>query len=461
MKKLTALLITIFTLTACGTAPDEINDSQESTTDNISDTKTEITIGMPGYNSLIAPAITDFNNKSSDCVLEIIDYSKLVNDDNDSGEKAVNQLRMDLISGKAPDIIVLHPAYMADFVNTGAFTDMYELIDNCEGVKREDFLPNVLTGFEVDGKIPALSYSIKINTAAAKTKFVGNEAENWTPEQAMQAYTSMPDDMQFVYNSDANSLMQYMIGKSFKSCVNYLDYTCNFTDGKFADVLDFCRENPVKAEVTPDFETMNENEIDAYFNDITYAAALDRQLVSVIRISGIDQSLGNQIWGSFGGEDITYVGYPSEDGCGAYTEANWMFGINNTCMNKDGAWEFLNYLLSSSFQKDVNYENDGIPVIKTVIDELLTNKNPEDYTSIYSAGIDDGKISTDENHITEEAVQKLYNYILNVDIDPYFNFEVQNIINEDSAAVISGDMTGEECADIIQSRVSIYLNERK
>lgn len=462
LRKTAALFAAVLlcAVVSCGRDNEEINDSQESTTEENNTGKTEITVGMPGINKLVLPIITEFNSKYPDYNMTIVDYSKQVTDDDENGSKAVNQIKLDLVSGKAPDIVVLHPSYMAAIVGTGAFADMYDLMEQYDGVKKEDFLPNVIGGFEVNGEIPAISYCFTIDTAAAKTKFVGADKESWTPEEAMEAYSSMPEDMTFCEYYTETAVADFMMKKSVENSMDYACGTCNFVNDEFIKILDFCRDNSVKISFAPDFESMTEDEINMYFSEQANAVMNDRQLVSELFINGFDQTAGNIIWTDFGGEDITYVGFPSDNGIGAVTSTQWMFGISESCENKEAAWQFINYLFSDSFQKALNDTNDGLPVIRSVLDYHLENTDRNDYNTIYSSRLCSSYMSFDGEYIPEEAVQKLYDYILSVDFSPYTDFVVDGMIKEEYAAVIAGEKTGEECAEIIQNRVSIYLSEK-
>ena len=217
-KKITALTLSILTvgaLTSCNKdKPEDISDSQESSLSEITEEgKTVITIGMPGINSMLVPHINDFNNKNKDYHLEIIDYSKGIEDDDIEATKAFNAMKMAIATDEAPDIIALNSAWMAELLPKDMFADMYALMDSCDGVKREDFLPNVLEGFEVNGEILAISNCFTIETAIAKTKFVGEECENWTPQQAIDVYNKYSDSMEFVV-TNCDTLPQFMLKKA-------------------------------------------------------------------------------------------------------------------------------------------------------------------------------------------------------------------------------------------------------
>ncbi len=466
IRKITALTLAVLTLGAtvsCGRdKPEEINDSQESSSEDEVGGKTKITIGMPVANEHIISQIVKFNNANELYEVGIIDYSKRVEEDDADNTKAMQAMKMDMISDNSPDIIGgLHPTFMAEFLQQDAFTDMYELMDTYDGVKREDFLPNVLEGLEVNGAIPAITNSFTIRTAVAKTKFVGEDAENWTPEQAIEAYQKYSGQMQYIgMNDSENALSDYMLLKASRNCVDAASYTCNFMNTEFTSLLDFLHENPSQGSYPVDYTTMTPSEFDAYFAERDMQMYNDKSLIYCTYISDFDQAVGNDLYARFGGEDITFVGYPSEDGNGAVTEvSSWMFGISKKSENKEAAWSFINYLFEDEVQRDFYGTSTGIPVIKKYLDEQKNNKDTEDHRSIYYPLIVPGNHDMSMN-ITEEAVQKYYDYILSVKFEPYRDYRVELIIAEECAAALAGEKTAEEVAEILQGRVEIYLSER-
>ena len=464
-KKITALTLSILTVgafTSCSKdKPEDISDSQESSLSEITeDGKTVITLGLPGMNQLLLPSVNDFNNKNENYHLEIIDYSKGIEDDDVEGTKARNALKMALATDETLDIIALHPAYMAELLPKDMFTDMYALMDSCEGVKREDFLPNVLEGFEVNGEIPAISNGFSISTAVAKTKFVGEECENWTPQQAIDIYNKYSDSMDFLpRHGDENIFHDFMLKKAVQSSVDLSTYTCNFMNSEFITLLDFIGKADFTTDI-PDYEKMTAEEMNALVMDSETAYINDKTLISISEIRGIDQTIGNWMYSAFGGEDVTFVGYPSEDGNGAVTRTDWMYAISEKSQHKEGAWEFINSLFSEEAMQTQYEQTRGLPVLIEYLDKQKNNKDKEDHRSIYYKLYVPGGDFEEGMYITEEIVQKLYDYILSVKFEPYTDWRIEEIIDEECAAAIAGEKSAEEVAEILDSRLGIYLSER-
>jgi len=88
-----------------------------------------------------------------------LDISSYGRNDRDS---ALHRLQVLIMAGQAPDIIMLDHAPWSDtislhrFLGSGAFADIWELINNCPYTNRDDFYTNILDAWEVDGKLHAL-----------------------------------------------------------------------------------------------------------------------------------------------------------------------------------------------------------------------------------------------------------------------------------------------------------------
>ena len=122
--------------------------------------------------------------------------------------------------------------------------------------------------------------------------------------------------------------------------------------------------------------------------------------------------------------------------------------------NKSEAWEVLSQVIfSDSFLKDVSSSYYGVPVKKSVVDSLL---EAEGESSVNAAvTLNDG--STDS--LSAEQKQQFVDFITSVEIDPFVNTLMENIIKEESDYVFEGERSVDECVDILQNRIELYLSE--
>jgi multiple sugar transport system substrate-binding protein len=111
---------------------------------------------------------------------------------------------------------------------------------------------------------------------------------------------------------------------------------------------------------------------------------------------------------------------------------------------KEGAWAFLEYLLSAEYQDSAGY----LSVRIDSFEKALSAKQIHRFQ---------------DNTITEENKELLLYLIENAYWSTtYFTAEhntIRNIIYEEAAPFWTGDNTAEQVAEIIQNRVSLVLKE--
>ena len=64
-------------------------------------------------------------------------------------------------------------------------------------------------------------------------------------------------------------------------------------------------------------------------------------------------------------------------------------------------------------------------------------------------------------NLTQEQVDDYISFVESVNKPNYYNEAIQNIISEEAAAFYEGQKSAEDVANIIQSRVQIYVNENR
>ena len=64
-------------------------------------------------------------------------------------------------------------------------------------------------------------------------------------------------------------------------------------------------------------------------------------------------------------------------------------------------------------------------------------------------------------HDVDPEMQEFLSYVENVTECCYYDETIVNIISEESSMYFSGDQSAEDTAKLIQSRVSLYLQEQR
>lgn len=453
ITRITALTLSVLTLASafsCGKDRDKDKSLNESSVTEEQSAKTVIDIAWCTYEEpAVSNRISAFSKNNESYTINLTNYWDVAWEEykDESGDdpyfyekKAREMLHMDMISGKVPDIIIGETDVMLSFLNGDYFTDMYPLMD-AGTVPRDAFLPNFLKGFEIEGQLPLLAYGVTLETAVALSSDIGREYEHWTLDE-MKKYcgNSMPDDKSLLdYRDSIYDIPDYVLYAITRECVDYTTAECDF-HGSFIDALEYAKSINI-----------GENE------------HIDGSQDFVIRhltINGISSIFSQEIvYSGLGGKDFTFVGYPSSDGCGAVVGAmsNPVFGILENSDCKEGAWEFLSSLFEESFQVNLTLSFSGLPMIESAVDKAM-NKDQ------WSSGSINAILGTDEEgndlQIDENSKKLFEEYIRNIEIRPYSDKTVDEIVREEYMKAVNGECTAQECADTIENRIRLYLSER-
>ena len=109
----------------------------------------------------------------------------------------------------------------------------------------------------------------------------------------------------------------------------------------------------------------------------------------------------------------------------------------------------------------------GFPVNKTILLQKAEEAKERPYWEDEDGNreyYDDTYYFNDEQVIippmTQEELDKALEFIESVNRTFYYDEEIQNIINEETGPFFQGQKSAQEVADIIQSRATIYVNDR-
>ena len=119
---------------------------------------------------------------------------------------------------------------------------------------------------------------------------------------------------------------------------------------------------------------------------------------------------------------------------------------------KEGAWTFIEYMLSEEEQSWYGQEVSAFPVRKSALDVYLTKP--------YS------RIDKMIDEISSEKVEEVKELALEIEkMFPYLYLSqrssstIADIVIEEVQAYFAGDKTVEETAAIIQNRAQLYIDE--
>ncbi|MBR5066621.1 MAG: hypothetical protein IKX08_03130, partial [Lachnospiraceae bacterium] len=165
------------------------------------------------------------------------------------------------------------------------------------------------------------------------------------------------------------------------------------------------------------------------------------------------------------GEIPELIGVPLSGKDSAVLNIDSVIGISNKSKHKEAAWEFIKTCFEHDYYEKMGW---GIPSVEKELDEKAAKATEHQFY------IDDdgNKVITDETYwlvdheetiepLTKEEVAKLKDFVVNVEGLYNWDEELNNIVDEETQPYFEGQKSAEEVAAIIQSRLQIYINEKK
>ena len=426
--------------------------------------KVLLTIGAVYVDSATRSAIRQFNSSSSTARITVLDYSQYETTDNYNA--GMVQLDMDILAGKAPDIICFQGLQPAKYSSKGILEDMQPYIEADASINVDDLFGNILEAGMYDGKLYRIITAYSISTLVGKTSIVG-EAGSFTAAKVNEMAARFPD-AEIVMTTEASNWLSSCISMALDEYIDWSTGRCSFNTPEFIDLLNSARHFPATIDynkIYEDYQLYEQNMKTAYKDDR-----------ALLQNSGLNQIREIRSTLELFGEDISFVGYPTQSGGGALIYPQQDYGISAASKNKDEAWSFISMFL--------NGEVDGTDMWSQSIsrkafeleatEEMIPLKERD-----FSKGVEiveffpGGGMSTwSVNSINEINLADYPNYELTQkEVDTarsviesakrvYASDEtISTILFEEIDAFLGGARSAEEVANVIQSRVSIYVSE--
>jgi ABC-type glycerol-3-phosphate transport system substrate-binding protein len=394
--------------------------------------------------------ILSYNKKNENYRIEVKDYS--------SYEDASKQLNLDLTSGDIPDILdVSYGLSLETLVKKGILTDLYSFMEKDDDVKKENFLPSILSTLEIDGKLYAMGNSFNVIGLLGGKKIVGDR-EGWTVDEMIEAYEAMPEGSEFMQYESRQGFLQEIIYYQLDNYIDWTNGTVSFDSDDFVKLLDFSMNFPDQESM--DYENMK---------SMPTLVKQGKLFLNTLNLWGAEYiELYTKLYKKQGGFSV--LAYPSEDKSNklVMNMDGTELAITEQCEDKDGAWDFVREFYTYDYQNKNDYGS--FPTRKDVFEKRLERAMAtEEYTdddgtevSPISGGygyddyeVEFGPLSEEEAEIIRDMVDRI-GYCATYSS---YSSDVQDIVTEEAEAFFKGDKTAKEVADIIQSRVNIYVSE--
>lgn len=425
-------------------------------------TKTELTLACLYLDYNLRSQIVKFNKSNPDYRIVVKDYSEYATDDDSNA--GLTKLNTEIISGNVPDIIANETEFpLAQYASKGLLEDLWPYLDADPEYSRDKLMTQPLNAAQTDGKLYRLPIDFGVTTAVGLGKVVG-EYTTWTLADVNDALSKLPEGAT-VFNKyyTQAEMLKYCIAMNAENFMNWQDGTCSFDSDEFRALLEFVKPFPAEYDWQSDAEE--------YESDYTRLKN-GKQLLYPTSISDFDS-----IYYMFAAldHDVRFIGFPREDGSsGNAFNASCTLSISTACRDKSGAWAFIRSTLSDDYQESIwNY-----PIVKSVFEA----KAQEAMTQEYETDADGNQILDDDGNpipissggmsygnepmielyaVTQEQYDAVLALIDSTTTFVDYDQNVLDIISDEAAGYFAGSKTVEEASKLIQSRVSLYIQEQK
>ena len=261
-------------------------------------------------------------------------------------------------------------------------------------------------------------------------------------------------------------MLQSCFSRSYEAFIDWDTGKCSFDGQDFRELLEFVNSFP---------ENFNYNDVDwsQIKYDVEALNAGDQLLID----SGL-YSLDSYGWtlASFGGQDITFVGYPSATGNNNVFRLGDGLCISSTCKDKDGAWSFVRTLFTKEFQEENRWN--GLPtnadVFNAIVKDMMTLKYQTDSEGNYVLDENGQKIvepkasywfeddrTYDIDVFTQEQIDQVMDLYNKTNLVMTDDQNILGIVKEETAGYFAGQKSLDDTVRLIQNRVSLYVAEQK
>ncbi|MDR2615621.1 MAG: extracellular solute-binding protein [Oscillospiraceae bacterium] len=446
--------------------------------------KRVITLGGLSLGTDARRAAVEFNRTSTSARITFKDYSEYSTPENYLA--GATQLDLDILGGKAPDIIFTSSLSVRKYTAKGLFADLYPLLDADTKLRREDLFENILKIGEYDGKLTNVITTFQINALGGKKSVFGDGGSITAAE--LTAVADKNPDAKIMLNTTDDGWLREAVQTSVNDFVDWGTGVCTFNSEEFIALLEFSKRFPKDIDNSLNYATSYEEYMALATENMNALregrVLLNRQYIYSPRaIHSLREVLG---------DDAVFLGFTAKGKGGASIMGASGYAVSASSPYKEEAWSFISHMLQKSapdegysdsfilhtnkgvFEKQAEAEmipllerdlSKGVAVTITMLDgsSASTVRSVTELKQFAQQVEGQGK-NVDEwiasYHLTEEDVAAVRNVIESAErAVTYSEQQITDIVMEEAEAFWAGAKTAEETANVIQSRVQIYVSE--
>lgn len=414
--------------------------------------KTVITYGCTFPSSTLCAQIVRFNKLNAQYRIELKQYGE----DNMDINEVKNLIRMDILSGNAPDIIDIGVGFSEEecfeLIEAGVLEDLNPYFEKETKISREDYLEKALQVYERDQALYAVMPTFGLYGLVGKETDIG-EKTVVNLEELAAFYRDYYGDKKSLEGFSRKRMLSVLCQLNMDRFVDRETGECHFDDTSFRQILEFANRFS-REEKEINIEQVRNGEI--LFMGACLLSAADFQYYEYMF-----------------GDAVRMIGYPADAESGLMAlPCVSVLSMNKKTENKEGAWQFICFLLEEDQQEEMGRNGAyGIPIKRSVIDMLCEEQMEVEYEKDEDGNLQEksrvswrfGDMVVKYYAVTEEEADYFRGLLERIGNTENTSIQqgLLTIIQEEAADYFEGVKPIEEVCRIIQNRAQNYMKENQ
>ncbi len=443
--------------------------------------KTILTLACMGLDWSLRSKIVEYNKSNDQYRIQVVDYSEYATDDDYNA--GITKLTTEIISGSVPDLFLTSSLPIDKYAAKGVVADLYTFMDGGSGLSRDYFVPQVLKAIEKDGKLYELPTKFSVETAYALSSIV-DQYDTWNVAAVQDAMTQLQEGATvFSTGWTKSTALNNCLTRNLAAFVDWTTGKCTFDSEAFQQLLAFCNSFPDDSSsddgiaYSSEAATVDTMDDPVWESDATRILS-GKQLMATTSF----YSFEDYIYNIYPVKDkVTFVGYPSESGePGNSFYIQCPMAISSVTKYPDAAWDFVSTMIRQTNEDAESMY--AFPISQEAFDKKMTSVMTEQYQldengeqvdwdedgepdkmciGTYEV-VENGESTWQQVYaLTQEDVDQILSVINSATGIVDYDDEILSIVSDEVSAYFAGDKDVQTTANMIQSRVNLYVQEQR
>ncbi|WP_164545707.1 ABC transporter substrate-binding protein [Paenibacillus albus] len=359
-------------------------------------------------------------------------------------EKYIKSTTTEVLSGKGADLFAFTTVELPidKYVNHGAFENVDDWIKRDTGFDQQQYQMNIMEGSKMNGGLYIMPVEFYLealygDTDGLKKAGVAIDDKNWTWNQFTEISKQLAGKNGSGYSMNflpPEAMINNLVSDNYKRLIDGANAKASFDTPFFTELLTEVKEMYDEKELSDD------------------AAQFRKSLLSYSLMTSPSDYLV-RLASYFKNSKVYQKPHASDQQSGVSFLVTNQIAMNAHSEVKRDAWEFMKFLLSEEMQ---NYPHQtGFAMNKAVNEKAVEDvkKNGIDKDVGAKGG---GAVVK----VTDENLNALRDMLSAASLrNMGYETTVQQIVAEEVKAFFAGQKSADDVAELIQNRVTTYLNE--